>query len=148
PTRIQERMARADMLSRIRWARLSHDERLAEIRRLDFDKDPANAKRREYAWKCIGKAHDIERKIREWETKATPTPVDLDTQERRLAQLRADLERARSDELEADVVYVTYPAALDVLPKRIGAAVHELAAWVFYGPANGGIAAYSDPTQA
>lgn len=75
-----------------------------------------------------------------------------------LARMDKHLERSRGDYLPAPVgstsatpnepgQYIAYPKALRRLEERLNATPEELAAWVFMGPEQGGIAAYRNANE-
>ena len=102
---------------------------------------------------------------------ATPTATDLSLRDTRLAELNQELARmdaqqrlARGDyyperkpPVDKDAAplaganhggrYIPYPKSMQQLTARLGATPEELAAWIWIGPKDGGIAAYMNANE-
>lgn len=163
PDAIRERIKRDFMP--MPWDNLSFEQRQSVARRWDYDHDPATEQERQYWWDFFIKKDELEKQIERWHAVAAPTAGELTEKERRLKELAGELARmerikrhARGDYLvEAPQVrpsgadkqdrYIAYPKALHRLQERLGATPEELAAWIFVGPENGGIAAYRNANE-
>ncbi len=106
-----------------------------------------------------------------WDSAAAPTAGDLALKEKRLTELGKELalletqaRHARGDyfperhRIEAKdeapvtaptqaVRYIAYPKAMHRLAARLVATPEEVAAWVFWGPENSGLAAYVNANE-
>jgi hypothetical protein len=153
------------------WDTLSADQRRSVALQLDYQHDPAMAKDRQDWWDFFQRMDAVKAQITEWNAVATPTAGELALKEKRLAELQHELARmdaqvrhARGDYFPqrklieakdeasvpepAQVVrYIAYPKAMHQLAARLGATPEELAAWVFWGPGQGGIAAYVNANE-
>jgi hypothetical protein len=112
---------------------------------------------------------DLKRQIEHWAGVQTPTASDLALKESRLTELRQQLSRmnqqrqvARGDYYPAkpssdakksvslddpNFPYIAYPKARTRLSRDLGATPEEIAAWLFCGPNEGGIAAYLNANE-
>ncbi len=161
---------RARILREIRpipWDELSPEQRRAWAYQWDYKHDPAMEDERNRQWEFFVKHEELQEKILEWEAMETRTAGDLASKEKRLAELRSELHRMDfafqsvageyvpprpelPDGDEADtppVRYLPYPKALHLLHERLEASPEELAAWIFYGPQGGGLAAYRNANE-
>ena len=153
------------------WDKLSADQRRSVALQLDYQHDPTTAQDQKFWWDFFERMGDVKKQVAEWEAVATPTAADLAAKEARLAELRQKLARmeaqqrtARGDYLperkpprnkkgkrKAEpapaVRYVAYPKAMQQLAQRLDASPDELAAWIFMGPEQGGIAAYVNANE-
>jgi hypothetical protein len=163
PGAIQERV-REDFFP-MPWDELSAEQRKSVARQWDYHNDPATESVRQYWWDFFSKNDELKKQIEQWSSVAAPTAGELAEKERRLKELHAELalmqkhqERARGDFLQAQVGstsatpnephrYIAYPKALRRLEERLNATPEELAAWVFMGPEQGGIAAYRNANE-
>lgn len=153
------------------WDRLSADQRRSVALQLDYQHDPATEQDQQFWWDFFQHINAIKENIAEWEAVAAPTAADLALRETRLAELRQELARmeiqkrqARGDYYPArkrllvedevsspspglHVQYVAYPKAMYQLAERLDATPEEMAAWVWMGPEDGGIAAYLNANE-
>ena len=153
------------------WDKLSAEQRRSVALQLDYQHDPAMENDRQDWWDFFQRMDAVKAQITDWNAVATPTADELALKEKRLAELQRELARmdaqvrhARGDyfpqrELndakdEAPVAaptqavrYIAYPKAMHQLAARLGATPEELAAWVFWGPGQGGIAAYVNANE-
>lgn len=151
------------------WDTLSASQRRSLALQLDYQNDPATAQDRKFWWEFSQRVDGLKVQIKEWEAAATPTAAELATKETRLAELRHELalmdaqqrsargdyfpeRKAASKKQDArnagpSVRYVAYPKAMQQLAKRLGASPEELAAWIWTGPEDGGIAAYVNANE-
>ncbi|MBS0412808.1 MAG: hypothetical protein JSR68_00395 [Proteobacteria bacterium] len=153
------------------WDRLSADQRRSVALQWDYQHDPATAQGQKFWWDFFERMDDLKKQAAEWEAVATPTAADLAAKEARLAELRQELARmeaqqrtARGDyfperspprnksgkrkaEPAPAVRYIAYPKAMQQLAQRLNASPAELAAWIFMGPEQGGMAAYVNANE-
>ena len=153
------------------WDTLSASQRRSVALQLDYQHDPTTAQDRKFWWEYSQRVDGLKVQIKEWEAAATPTAAELATKETRLAELRHELalmdaqqrsamgdyfpkrksapqKRATPDAGPAPAVrYVAYPKAMQQLAQRLGASPDELAAWIWTGPEDGGIAAYVNANE-
>ena len=156
PKAIQERIE-ADFFP-MPWDQLSPEQRRTVAEEWDERHAPGCARSGELAWGLVADKARIESQIAELQGSLTPTAADIAEKETRLAALQQDLARidwllahapmvspasAPKDRgVDPTTRYVPFPIAFEQLRQRLAATVEELAAWVFIGPGNGGIAAY------
>lgn len=145
------------------WDGLEPDQRREYARQWDCKKDPARQEEHERAWALVSELQELEDQIEAWRAVQTPTASDLQTQQARLADLQAAINRvrARLDRRPprahrpsgpavpapggGSVAFVAYPAALAQLRQRLKATPEELAAWIFMGSEHDGLVAYLQP---
>lgn len=80
------------------WDRLSEAGRRDVTQQWDYQNDPATEQVRQFWWDHADRKISIMSQIADWESIATPTALDLSEQEKRLLELRQEL-----DHLEAEV---------------------------------------------
>jgi hypothetical protein len=85
----------AEQQGELAWNIFSPEQRREAARQWDDDHDPANEEERQAAFDLAVKHSDLQREIREWEVVATPTAMDKETKERRLAELKRELNEDR-----------------------------------------------------
>jgi len=153
------------------WDTLSAEQRRSVALQLDYQHDPANEQDQKFWWNFSERLDGLKKQVAEWEVVATPTAAELALKETRLAELKQELVRmdaqqrlARGDyyperkpSLATDGTplaepapayrYVAYPKAMHQLAARLGATPEELAAWIWSGPKDGGIAAYMNANE-
>lgn len=153
------------------WDDLSAEQRRNGALQMDYQHDPAMEQDRKFWWDFYQSMDAIKTQITKWETVATPTAGDLALKETRLMELKQELARmdaqqrhGRGDYIPArksvgsqDMIasemsdspglYIPYPKAMRLLSKRLGAIPEELAAWIWMGPKDGGIAAYLNANE-
>ncbi len=153
------------------WDDLSPAQRRSVALQWDYHTDPATQAERKSWWDFYQKMDAIKQQIAEWEAASAPAASDLALKEARLKELRQELARmalqerqTRSDYYAAQthltvtdeapptppaspVRYIAYPKAMKLLAKRLGATPEELAAWVWVGPEDGGLAAYRNANE-
>lgn len=153
------------------WDSLSADQRRSVALQLDYQHDPATAQDQQYWWNFFERMDAIKKQISEWTAAPAPTAGELALKETRLAELRQELARMESQQRQArgdyypekrgaggngtagsalpgsSARYVAYPKAMYQLAERLGATPEELAAWVWFGPEDGGIAAYLNANE-
>lgn len=153
------------------WDNLSADQRHSVALQLDYQHDPATEQDQKFWWNFFERVDALKKQHAEWEAVATPTAAELALKEARLAELSQELARmdaqmrlARGDyyperkpSLTKDCPslaepapanrYVAYPKAMRQLTARLGATPEELAAWIWLGPKDGGIAAYMNANE-
>jgi hypothetical protein len=153
------------------WDNLSADQRRSVALQLDYQHDPAMESDRQDWWDFFQRMDAVKAQIAEWNAVATPTAGELALKEKRLAELQQELARmdaqvrhARGDyfpqrnlieakdeapvpEPTQAVWYIAYPKAMYRLAARLGATPEEVAAWVFWGPGNSGLAAYVNANE-
>lgn len=153
------------------WDQLSPAGRRSVALQLDYQHDPATAEERRLWWDFYQRVDAVKDQIAKWEAVAAPTAADLALKETRLAELNQELTRMkiqertsvgeyRPEQKHVDVQdggsaaspappirYIAYPKAMNRLTTRLNATPEELAAWLFMGPEDGGIAAYLNANE-
>jgi len=153
------------------WDELSAEQRRSLALQLDYQHDPAMENDRQSWWDFFQRIDAVKAQIAAWDAVATPTAGELALKEKRLKELQQELARmdaqvrhARGDyfpqrnlieakdegpvpEPTQAVRYIAYPKAMHELASRLGATPEELAAWVFWGPGNSGLAAYVNANE-
>ncbi|MBP6645095.1 MAG: hypothetical protein KA207_04510 [Burkholderiaceae bacterium] len=153
------------------WDKLSADQRRSIALQLDYQHDPVTAQDQKFWWDFFERVDSLKKQLAEWEVVATPTATELVLKETRLAELkqelasldaqkrlaRGDYYPARKPGLDKDgapvtepapvIRYVAYPKAMHLLTERLGATTEELAAWIWLGPTDGGIAAFMNANE-
>jgi len=153
------------------WDTLSAEQRRSVALQMDYQHDPATEKDRKFWWDFFERVDNLKKQRAEWEVVATPTAAELALKETRLAELKQELarmdaqarlargdcypERRPSQNKDGDTVaepatatrYMAYPKAIHQLTARLGATPEELAAWIWLGPTDGGIAAYMNANE-
>ena len=153
------------------WDHLSAEQRRTVTLQLDYQHDPATEQDRQFWWDHFQRQDELKAQIAQWEATAAPTAGDLALRETRLKELRQELTRTEMQERQSRgdyyperkpvggesatspasqrsaVRYVAYPKAMAQLRKRLDATPTELAAWIWCGPKDGGIAAYVNANE-
>ena len=153
------------------WDELSAEQRRSVALQLDYQHDPTMEKDRQSWWDFFQRIDAVKAQIAAWDAVATPTAGELALKGKRLTELQQELARmdaqvrhARGDyfpqrnlieakdegpvpEPTQAVRYIAYPKAMHELASRLGATPEELAAWVFWGPGNSGLAAYVNANE-
>lgn len=153
------------------WDDLAPAQRRSVALQWDYHNDPATQAQRKSCWGFYQKIDAIKQRIAEWEVAPAPTASDLALKEARLKELRQELARMALQERQtggdyypaqtrldgadeapptppaSPVPYIPYPKAMKLLAKRLGATPEELAAWVWIGPEDGGLAAYRNANE-
>ncbi len=151
------------------WNHFSPDQRRALAQQWDYKHDPALEPERQRIAELVERLGELEDQIRTWSLVPAPSAKDLQIKESKLSELRRT--RAKIDreliQMEgrsppalprragavagdsSDLVprYLAYPSALSRLRHRFGATPEELAAWVYWGPSLGGLAAYVNANE-
>jgi hypothetical protein len=118
------------------WDELYPDQRRSIAHQWDCLYNPAMEQDQRSHWDYFERRNAIKQKVNEWTAAATPAATDLAQTETRLAELEKEL---ASMELP---LFIAYPKALKLLADRHKATPSEIAAWVWMGPKQGGLAAY------
>ena len=153
------------------WGQLSADQRRSVALQLDYQHDPATEQERKFWWDFFQRIDALNKQVSDWEEVATPTATELALKESKLAELRREIAQmndqkryARGDyfphrkltqgnqvaplvESDPAARYTAYPKAMQQLTARLRASPAELAAWIWSGPENGGIAAYLNANE-
>lgn len=153
------------------WDALAPAQRRSVAIQWDYQSDPATRGDRQFWWDFYQKIDAIKQQIAEWETASAPTASDLALKEARLKELRQELagmdqrqrqtgndyyparthlngaDGASATTPDSPVRYIAYPKALKLLADRLDATPEELAAWVWMGPKDGGLAAYLNANE-
>ena len=148
------------------WDQLAADQRRTVTLQLDYQHDPATEQDRQFWWDHYQRQDELKAQIAQWESASAPTAGELALREARLKDLNQELARMKAQQRQArgdyyperkpldgasetspvsqssPVLHVAYPKAMAQLRKRLDAAPEELAAWIWIGPKDGGIAAY------
>ncbi len=154
----------------LEWEQLAPSQRRSVAAQSDSRNDPALEAERQYWGRLRVQLSELEGEIERWQAIPAPTIGDMTVKEAKLDELkrrRNALEeqfgkpfrgadsRARqagpgagSRSLErAGAPYVAYPIALRRLRERHEATPEELAAWIYAGPEDGGLAAYLNANE-
>lgn len=154
----------------IPWHDLSAVQRRHVVLQVDYQRDPATHKEQQFWWDFFQRMDTIKEQIAEWEAVATPTADDLTRKESRLAELQQELARMEHQEHQprrayypeqnnldgaadttagagSHIKYIAYPRAMQLLADRFDATLEELAAWIWMGPKDGGLAAYVNANE-
>ena len=153
------------------WDLLSTDQRRSVALQLDYQNDPAMEKDRQEWWGFFQRMDALKAQIDQWDVVAALGAGELALKEEKLAALRSQLDsmerRARQTrgayypEQKLPIAkeetpltkpaialrYIPYPKAMHQLTTRLGATPEELAAWLYMGPKDGGIAAYLNANE-
>lgn len=148
------------------WDHLSPDQRRSGVAQWDYLHDPATEHDRKFWWDFFVRNDRIKKEIETWEAVPVPTASDVAKREARLSELRRELDvmdkkqrngrgdylDPRSKRLDTSPVsgkadYIPYPKALKLLSERLNATPEEIAAWVWMGPNDGGLAGYLNANE-
>lgn len=145
------------------WDELSPEQRREVALQWDYQRDPSTQRDRRFWFDFFQKEENIREQIAQWSAVSTPTAADLASKETRLAELGQDLEhlsrRFRHKRIHeyspsgttsgdgVPVRYIPFPTAMKTLGERLGATPEELAAWVWVGSEDGGLAAYTNVNE-
>lgn len=148
------------------WDSLSADERRSVALQWDYQHDSATERERQQAWDRNVRMDEIKQNIAVWEQVSTPTASDLSLKESQLVRLREEFSQLKSENRIArrnqsvrstghlkpakplgNTKYLPYLIALRHLTERIAATPEEVAAWISWGPVEGGIAAYLNANE-
>ena len=153
------------------WDQLSAEQRRSVTLQLDQQHDPAMDKINTFWFEFPERKRVLETQIADWQASVASTTGELALRESRLTELHRELARMESRQRRhepvyeptpqmpveqsdgssasrgAPVEYVAYPRALHQLADRLGATPEEMAAWIFAGPDDGGIAAYLNANE-
>jgi hypothetical protein len=159
PADIRDRVQR-DM-SPFDWDYLSPGQRKKAARAWDERHDPKAERASQLAWELVVRSYNLEREITRWHGISAPTGSEVAQKHARLEELQQQLDQTNWLLEHAQLVspahattsvsqpgprpppkYLPFPAAINRLRERLATNEHELAAWIFMGPENGGIAAY------
>lgn len=144
------------------WDDLTPEGRRSIARQHDYQHDPNTEDHREFWFNLWVEKDVLLDKIADWEKVAAPTALDLSRKQEELAIIRAELAhlqrlddilmqrhfpriRSEGESTDDDGIesYLALPKALSQLQQRLESSVEEIAAWVFIGPDDGGIRAYT-----
>lgn len=100
PVALMERVQRD--LHPMPWDLLSPGQRRIVAAQWDYQHDPATEPERTRAFELFCREYDIEADIRRWELIATPTALDLEKKEVRLASLNKQLAEIRAEQRELE----------------------------------------------
>jgi hypothetical protein len=153
------------------WDYLAPAQRRSVAIRWDYNNDPATQADRKFWCDFYQRIDAIKQQLAEWEVAPVLTASDLALKEARLKELRQELARMALQERQtgsdyypaqtclngadetpttlpdSPASYIAYPKVMKSLAKRLGATPEELAAWVFLGQANGGLAAFLNANE-
>ena len=74
------------------WDVLSPEQRRRKTEQWDYQNDPATEQDRKYCWNFFVRLDELKKQITEWEAAETPTASDLAVKEKRLSELRKELD--------------------------------------------------------
>lgn len=163
PEAKQQRVERA-LILHLRWDQLTPEQRQGKAAQWDFQKDPAKEPERQYLKSFLEHLDKIKDELAEVESKDTLTFSEFEKKEAKVKELRQEIaqmelqnQHERGDfihegeGLDAEEVSVTdfiaYPKAMILLEEKCQAAVEELAVWVYLGPEQGGLAAFTNANK-
>lgn len=145
------------------WDQLSPVQRREVAQRRDKLHAPANRHANALAWRLVTQQAHIKDQIAAFQRALTPTATDITAKETRLEELKHDLAQIdwklrhapmvspapapQYRRFDSQIRYTPFPTAFEQLRQRLDATREELAAWVFFGPEGGGIAAYQAPRK-
>jgi hypothetical protein len=147
------------------WDGTSADQRRSVALQLDYQHDPATESDQQYWWDFFERERALKTQLAQWEVADTPTAGELAFRETRLKELRQELARMAQQQRQArgdyyperkrtdgampntPAKYLAYPKAMKLLANRLNAAPEELAAWVWMGPQEDGLAAYLNANE-
>ncbi|MBN8476057.1 hypothetical protein [Sulfuritalea sp.] len=158
---------RVDREILVPWDSLAPAQRRAAALQRDYRHDPAMEQDRRSWWEFLVRKRTVRAQIATWEATATPAANDLALKEGRLKEMREELARmderqrqasgsyspARKPSAAANEApamgadYIAYPKAMAMLAGQLDATPEELAAWVWMGPKDSGIAAYLNANE-
>ncbi len=144
------------------WDALAPDQRRSVAQQIDNQRDPAKAGERKYWWDYGVRRYELEARIAKWEAALGDSVTDMVARESALADLRKQLaaldlaadqyekatQRAAREQTSSlphpkgKQKYIPYVRALSRWAERFDATPEEVAAWVYFGPEAGGLAAY------
>lgn len=169
PEAMRERVAKEFLLQM--WDELSPDQRRHVALQLDDQNDPATEQDQQFWFDFIERRDGLNAQKAEWELVTTPTASDKALKESRVKEIKKEIASVDAQEHLArgdyfperrpnanvgDALakgpsvaprYLAYPKAMHQLRERLGATPEELAAWVFIGPKDGGIAAFVNANE-
>ena len=144
------------------WDNLSPEQRRSYANQLDYQHDPATENHQAYWFNFHAELQELEKQLQQWEQTSTPTALDLQQKEQRIAQIKEEI--AHRDRLEKLLMkrdfpryiktdpeniilknpekLIGMPLALNSLKNRLGATQEELAAWIFMTELEGGLRTY------
>ena len=147
------------------WNDFNAYQRRSVSLQLDYQHDPATASEQQFWWNFFERESALKTQVAQWEAATTRTASELALRETRLKELRKELalmkqqqRQARGDYYpvrkqpdgampNAPVQYLAYPKAMKLLVDRLDATPEELAAWVWMGPQEDGLAAYLNANE-
>ena len=147
------------------WEGVTADQRRSVALQLDYQHDPATESDQQYWWDFFERERALKTQLAQWEVADTPTAGELAFRETRLKELRQELARMAQQQRQArgdyyperkrtdgampntPAKYLAYPKAMKLLANRLNAAPEELAAWVWMGPQEDGLAAYLNANE-
>lgn len=104
PEGLRERVERA--FPPVTWAMLSADQRRHRAREWDCEHDPAGKEERQRGFDSAEREADIERRMRQLELMNPQTPLELESRNRQMDELRCELAGPSTPEKEADACAV------------------------------------------
>jgi hypothetical protein len=135
------------------WDQLNADQRRVLAIQYDGQNDPRFEVERQAGFSRAVTRRDLQRQIDTWNTVPVNNATEASLKENRLKQLHAELSRLKRPAAKKKTKrgvpkgYVAYPKAAAALAERLEATPAEIAAWIFVGPDQGGIAAYRNANE-
>lgn len=158
PAELQERVR--TVFAPLKWDHLSPEQRQMVAYESDFQAHPSHERARTYLYDLWKQAHHIKFQIAELSASATDAArARIDTLRRDLRRLESLMNIAPADSPPLAITrgkpgqpsipeqFVAYPRAFVLLQQRIAATPDELAAWVWFGPEEGGLVAYQNVNE-
>jgi len=153
------------------WDKLSRDQRRSVALQTDYQRDPTTEQDRRFWRNFFERLDGLKKQVSEWAVVVTPSAAELALKESRLKELKEEIDRMDAHQRLARVDYfperkpnqnvdgapsimptvsarfIAYPNAMHQLTRRLGATPEELAAWIWLGPEDGGLAAYLNANE-
>lgn len=165
PERIATRVER-DFVP-VHWDLLSPEQRRIRALQWDYQNDPAEETRRQTWWNFFRRYDELRAKVAEWHTAEASSASALAEKEDSIADLEREIRQMDRKARRAAANYrppspvpirlkeaaerqappIPYPKALAALTARLQTTPEELAAWIFLGIRNGGLAAYRNANE-
>lgn len=154
------------------WDDLTPDQRRSGTLQRDYQNDPATREERQYWWDFYVREDALKQQVEQWTATTATTTADLAIKEARLQKLDSELKKLEQEahrkhriqtayyprapehgahvrvrDINSTIPFVPYPRAMRQLADRLQATPEELAAWIWWGPEMGGIAAYMNANE-
>lgn len=163
PRAKQQRVER-DLILHLLWDQLTPEQRKGKAAQWDYKNDPTKERERQYLQSFLEHLDKLKAELAEVESKATLTFSEFEKKEAKVKALQQEIarmelqkQRERGDVIHEGVGldagevsvndFIAYPKAMNLLEDKWQATVEELAVWVFLGPEQGGLAAFTNANE-